>query len=110
MSICFLIWLYSPLLGLGRLFSFFIFYTVGRTLGRVISLTQGRSLHTGQHIQTSIPQLGFEPTIPVFERAKTVHALDGAAIVIGLSNSDVPKMHINHIALYYNMSLNFIIP
>jgi hypothetical protein len=29
--------------------------------------------------------VGFEPTIPVFERAKTVHALDGAATVIGLS-------------------------
>jgi hypothetical protein len=26
----------------------------------------------------------FEPTIPVFERAKTVHALDGAATVIGV--------------------------
>jgi hypothetical protein len=25
----------------------------------------------------------FEPTIPVFERAKTVHALDRAATVIG---------------------------
>jgi uncharacterized membrane protein len=31
-----------------------------------------------------MPQAGFEPTIPVFERAKTVHALDGAATVIGL--------------------------
>jgi hypothetical protein len=28
-------------------------------------------------------RVGFEPTIPVFERANTVHALDGAAIVIG---------------------------
>jgi hypothetical protein len=27
--------------------------------------------------------MGFEPTIPVFERAKTVHALDRAAAVIG---------------------------
>jgi hypothetical protein len=27
--------------------------------------------------------LGFEPTIPVFERAKTVHALDRTATVIG---------------------------
>jgi hypothetical protein len=27
--------------------------------------------------------MGFEPTIPVFERAKTVHALDRTAIVIG---------------------------
>jgi hypothetical protein len=26
-----LLWLYSPLLGLGRSFSFFILYTVGRT-------------------------------------------------------------------------------
>jgi hypothetical protein len=26
--------------------------------------------------------MGFEPTIPVFERAKTVHALGGAATVI----------------------------
>jgi hypothetical protein len=28
-------------------------------------------------------QKRFEPTIPVFERAKTVHALDRAATVIG---------------------------
>jgi hypothetical protein len=27
--------------------------------------------------------LGFEPTIPVFEQAKTVHALDRAVNVIG---------------------------
>jgi hypothetical protein len=30
-----------------------------------------------------MPRLGFEPTIPVFERAKTVHALDRAVTVIG---------------------------
>jgi hypothetical protein len=30
-----------------------------------------------------MPQVGFEPTIPVFEREKTVHALDRAASVIG---------------------------
>jgi hypothetical protein len=29
--------------------------------------------------------VGFEPTIPVLERAKAVHALDRAAIVIGLN-------------------------
>jgi hypothetical protein len=28
-----------------------------------------------------MPQVGFEPTIPVFERAKTVHALDCAVEV-----------------------------
>jgi hypothetical protein len=30
-----------------------------------------------------MPQLGFEPTTPVFERSKTVHALDRAVTVIG---------------------------
>jgi hypothetical protein len=30
-----------------------------------------------------MPRIGFEPTIPVFERAKTVHALDRAATEIG---------------------------
>jgi hypothetical protein len=28
---------------------------------------------------------GFEPTIPVFEQAKTVHAIDRAATVISLA-------------------------
>jgi hypothetical protein len=31
-----------------------------------------------------MPWMEFEPTIPAFERAKTVHALDRAATVIGL--------------------------
>jgi hypothetical protein len=30
-----------------------------------------------------MPRAGFEPNIPVFERAKTVHALDREATVIG---------------------------
>jgi hypothetical protein len=30
-----------------------------------------------------MPQVGSEPTIPVFERANTVHAIDSAATVIG---------------------------
>jgi hypothetical protein len=30
-----------------------------------------------------MPQAGFEPTIPVFKRAKTFHALDRAATVTG---------------------------
>jgi hypothetical protein len=80
--------LYSPLFGLGRLFSFLICYTVGKTPWTGLSLSQGRYLHTGQYkqnkrTQTSMPQMGFEPTIPVFERAKTVHDLDRTATVIG---------------------------
>jgi hypothetical protein len=33
--------------------------------------------------QTSMSQVRSEPTIPVFEQAKTVHALDRVATVIG---------------------------
>jgi hypothetical protein len=82
-------WLYSPLLGPGLLFSFVIFFTqpVG-LLGWVISLSQGRYLHRtkqtqNKRTQTSMPWVEFEPMLPVFERAKTVHALDRAATVIG---------------------------
>jgi hypothetical protein len=34
--------------------------------------------------QTSMPRVGFEHTIPAFERAKRVHDIDRAATVIGL--------------------------
>jgi hypothetical protein len=36
--------------------------------------------------QTYTPRVGFEPTIPAFKRAKTVHALDCAATVIVKDN------------------------
>jgi hypothetical protein len=38
-----------------------------------------------------MPQVGFKPMIPVFERAKTVHALDRVATVIGEVN-DSPRI------------------
>jgi hypothetical protein len=41
--------------------------------------TQTRNKRT----QTSVPRAGFEPTIPVFKGAKSVHTLDHAATVIG---------------------------
>jgi hypothetical protein len=34
--------------------------------------------------QTSMRRVGFDPTIPVFEGAKAVHALDRAATVVGI--------------------------
>jgi hypothetical protein len=43
----------TALVDLGRFFSSLILYTVGRT--------------------PSMPRVGFEPTIPAFERPKTVH-------------------------------------
>jgi hypothetical protein len=53
-------------------------------LGRVISPAQSRYLTQAQNkpTQTSMPRVGFEPTIPAFERAKVVHALDPATTVI----------------------------
>jgi hypothetical protein len=49
--------------------------------GRMISPSQGRYLTQTHKHPTS--WVGFEPMIPVFERAKTVHVLDTAAAVIG---------------------------
>jgi hypothetical protein len=79
----------QPFVGPLSLFQFLDLFTqsVG-LLGRGISPSQGRYQHTGQHkqnkrTQTSMPQMGFENTIPVFEVTKTVHVLDRAATVIG---------------------------
>jgi hypothetical protein len=84
-------WLFQPIQGPGLLFSSVIIFT--QTVGllrRVISPLQGRYLNTGQHKhrinaythQTTMPWVGFEPTIQASERAKTVHDLDRAATVI----------------------------
>jgi len=44
--------------------------------------TYKRQHNTEKRVHTSIPRAGFEPTIPVFERLKTVRALDLMAIII----------------------------
>jgi hypothetical protein len=59
-----------------------------------------------------MPRVGFEPTIPVFERVKTVHAADREATVIGshlltctvsyfMSVSNVLRFHFFSIASYF---------
>jgi hypothetical protein len=62
-------------------------------LGRVISPSQGGYLHWKIQTQqkrrlTSMPRVGFEPTIPVSERTKIFRSLDRAATVTGI------KLHI----------------
>jgi hypothetical protein len=47
-----------------------------------------------------MPKVRFEPTIPVFERAKTVHAIDRAATVIGCTGNTFSKF--SNIASVYN--------
>jgi hypothetical protein len=76
------------MLDLGCFFSFLILYTVGRTpwtedqpVERPLQThrtTQTQNIRS----QTSMPPVESEPTMPVFEWAKTVHALDRAANVI----------------------------
>jgi hypothetical protein len=64
------------------LFHFLILYKVGRTPWTgdqpvLMPLPTHRTRETKKNrTQTSMPPLGFEPTTPVFERAKTVHALE----------------------------------
>jgi hypothetical protein len=77
------LWLYSPF-NLGRFFSL-----VGRTPWTG-DQPVARPLHTHRTTQTqnestqiSMPRVGFEPTIPAFARAKTVHVLYRVATVIG---------------------------
>jgi hypothetical protein len=67
-------------------FSFLILRQSVGLLGGGIGLSPTQD--TGQHkqnkrTQASIPWMGFEPIIPVFERVKTVHVLDRAATLIG---------------------------
>jgi hypothetical protein len=91
-------WSTVILLDLGHFFSFLILYTVGTTpwtgdqpVAR--HLPTYRTTQTqNKRKQTPLPWVGFEPTIPAFERAKPVHALDCAATVIGPSEKYYNKI------------------
>jgi hypothetical protein len=89
----------TALVGLGRFFSFLLYTQSVGFLERGISPSQGLYLHTEQHKtqkkpnQTSMPLVRFEPTIPVFQRTKTLHALDSAATVLGTNEC----MYLNEI-------------
>jgi hypothetical protein len=84
--------LYSPPLALSSdFFSLMIILQTVGLLRLVISSSQGLYLNTGEHkhrintytYQKFILFVGFEPTIPASEQAKTAHALGCSATVIG---------------------------
>jgi hypothetical protein len=83
-------------------FSFMIILQMIGLLGRVISSSQGFYLNTEQHkyrintytYKTSMPCVGFEPTIPTTEWAKTVRSLDLSATVTGLYLYGLPKVYL----------------
>jgi hypothetical protein len=72
----------QPFVGPWSIFSFLIFYVVGRIPWTgVQQVTRPPSAHRtvqtqNKNSQTSMPEVGFERTIPVFQRTKTVYALD----------------------------------
>jgi hypothetical protein len=49
-----------------------------------------------------MPQVGLEPTIPAFERVKTVHALDRAATVIGTADMEIMQLQFMLSEMQYN--------
>jgi hypothetical protein len=71
-------------------------------LEREVGQSHGRYLHSttqDKHRQISMPRMGLEPTIPVFERTKTFCVLDREATMIGLMRFNVFKrdnFHLKH--------------
>jgi hypothetical protein len=80
----------QPSLSPGRFFSFVILYTVGRIPWTrdqpdARPLPIHRTARTqNKRTQKSMPRVVSEPTIPAFERAKTIHDSDRAATVVGI--------------------------
>jgi hypothetical protein len=78
----------QPFVGPWPIFSSLIFTQSVGFLGRgsasrkTATSTHRTAQTENKRTQASIPQVGFEPTISVFELTKTVHDLDRAATVI----------------------------
>jgi hypothetical protein len=73
---------------LGRFLRFLIQYTVGRTpwtgnelVARLVPTNRATQTQN-KRTQTFMPQVGFEPTVPVLERVKRVHVFDRADTAI----------------------------
>jgi hypothetical protein len=93
-------WLYIPLLGCGRYFNFVILYTICRnpwTRDQPISRrlpTHRRAQTQNKCTHTFMSRMDIEPTTPVFEREKTVLALDRTTTVISICNLYLRKFNI----------------
>jgi hypothetical protein len=86
------------------------FYTVRRTpwtgdqpIARPLS-THGTAQTQNKRRQTSMPRVGFEPMIPVFERAKKVYALDRAATVIDGWRYAFPNLFLERHFSFWDLS------
>jgi hypothetical protein len=76
--------------------------TVGRTpwMGDQPAARPLPTQTQNKHRQTPMPSVGFEPTVPVFEQAKTVHALDHVATMMGSYKSNGKYLH-DQICTYF---------
>jgi hypothetical protein len=97
----------TALVDLGSFFHFHNQYTVGRTpwtggqpIARPLPTHRTTQLQN-KNTHTSMPRMGFEHTIPVFQRAKAVHALDRAATVIGLTKYKECKFKLKIIPQFF---------
>jgi hypothetical protein len=116
MSPSFCLWLYSPC-GHWQLFQFLNLYTVDRTPSTgdqpaARPLPTHRTTQTqNKRTQTFMLRGGFEPTTPVLERAKTVHALESAywpflQLVVTLCTIDEkPKLKLHTKLWQYSLSV-----
>jgi hypothetical protein len=52
-----------------------------------------RLLPTQDNTDTPMPYVDFEPTIPVYEQAKTFQTLGSAATVVGIFQSPLAYIH-----------------
>jgi hypothetical protein len=76
----------QPPWALASAFQFHDHFTDGRTpwtSDRLVARPLPKHRINAYTHQTSMPCVGFEPTIPASERAKTVHALDRSSTVTG---------------------------
>jgi hypothetical protein len=95
----------QPYVGPRPFFNILIYTQSVGFLGRRISLLQSRYLHTEQHIHRLNPHrypCHEWDSNQMFERAKTVHALDRAASLIGILKF---RLHIYNIFLSFSLSL-----
>jgi hypothetical protein len=103
----------QPLWTLATFSSFLILYTDGRTpwtgdQSFARPLPTHRTAQTqNKRTQTSMFRVGFEPTIPVFKRAKSVHALYRAATGSALVQHN---MHITRDKHFENVICNPALP
>jgi hypothetical protein len=99
--------------GLSHFLRFLMIHTVGRThrtgdqpVARLLP-THRTTQTQNKRTQASMRRVGFGHTIPVFRRAKTVHASDRAATVIDTFNYD-QKYHELHPQTLLNNSYRFL--